>query len=25
MEPLRDYPLGERRPELVATPAGTPL
>ena len=25
MEPLRDYPLGERRPELVTTPAGTPL
>ncbi len=25
MQPLRDYPLGERRPELVATPAGTPL
>jgi propanediol dehydratase small subunit len=25
MEPLSDYPLGERRPELVTTPAGTPL
>jgi propanediol dehydratase small subunit len=25
MEPLRDYPLGERRPDLVTTPAGTPL
>jgi propanediol dehydratase small subunit len=25
MEPLCDYPLGERRPELVTTPAGTPL
>ena len=25
MQPLRDYPLGERRPELVTTPAGTPL
>ena len=24
-DPLADYPLGERRPELVATPAGTPL
>jgi propanediol dehydratase small subunit len=24
-DPLRDYPLGERRPDLVATPAGTPL
>lgn len=24
-DPLRDYPLGERRPELVRTPAGTPL
>jgi propanediol dehydratase small subunit len=24
-DPLLDYPLGERRPELVATPAGTPL
>jgi propanediol dehydratase small subunit len=24
-DPLRDYPLGERRPELVTTPAGTPL
>ncbi|HEU0335657.1 MAG TPA: diol dehydratase small subunit [Gaiellaceae bacterium] len=23
--PNRDYPLGERRPELVRTPAGTPL
>jgi propanediol dehydratase small subunit len=23
--PLLDYPLGERRPELVTTPAGTPL
>ena len=22
---LLDYPLGERRPELVTTPAGTPL
>jgi propanediol dehydratase small subunit len=25
MEPLRDYPLGERRPDLVTTPGGTPL
>ena len=25
MDPLLDYPLGERRPELVTTPAGTPL
>jgi len=24
-DPLLDYPLGERRPELVRTPAGTPL
>ena len=24
-DPLLEYPLGERRPELVATPAGTPL
>ena len=24
-DPLLDYPLGERRPELVTTPAGTPL
>ena len=24
-DPNRDYPLGARRPELVATPAGTPL
>ncbi|MDX6538003.1 MAG: propanediol dehydratase small subunit [Gaiellales bacterium] len=24
-DPLLDYPLGERRPELVSTPAGTPL
>jgi propanediol dehydratase small subunit len=24
-DPLLDYPLGERRPELVATPGGTPL
>src|SRR5215813_13029308 len=24
-DPNRDYPLGVRRPELVATPAGTPL
>jgi propanediol dehydratase small subunit len=25
MDPLPDYPLGERRGELVTTPAGTPL
>ena len=25
LDPTRDYPLGTRRPELVATPAGTPL
>ena len=25
MDPLIDYPLGERRPELVTTPGGTPL
>jgi len=24
-DPNRDYPLGARRPELVTTPAGTPL
>ncbi len=24
-DPNRDYPLGVRRPELVKTPAGTPL
>jgi propanediol dehydratase small subunit len=24
-DPRADYPLGERRPDLVATPAGTPL
>jgi len=24
-DPNRDYPLGARRPELVSTPAGTPL
>ena len=24
-DPLRDYPLGTRRPDLVSTPAGTPL
>ncbi|HEY3613939.1 MAG TPA: diol dehydratase small subunit [Gaiellales bacterium] len=24
-DPLSDYPLGERRPDLVATPGGTPL
>lgn len=24
-DPKRDYPLGARRPELVTTPAGTPL
>jgi len=24
-DPKRDYPLGVRRPELVRTPAGTPL
>jgi propanediol dehydratase small subunit len=24
-DPSRDYPLGARRPELVTTPAGTPL
>lgn len=24
-DPLSDYPLGARRPDLVATPAGTPL
>jgi propanediol dehydratase small subunit len=24
-DPLEDYPLGARRPDLVATPAGTPL
>ena len=24
-DPNRDYPLGDRRPELVTTPAGTPL
>jgi propanediol dehydratase small subunit len=24
-DPNRDYPLGSRRPELVTTPAGTPL
>ena len=24
-DPTRDYPLGARRPELVTTPAGTPL
>jgi propanediol dehydratase small subunit len=24
-DPLLEYPLGERRPELVTTPAGTPL
>ena len=25
MDPLLDYPLGDRRPELITTPAGTPL
>jgi propanediol dehydratase small subunit len=25
VDPLLDYPLGERRPELVTTPGGTPL
>jgi propanediol dehydratase small subunit len=25
MDPLLEYPLGERSPELVTTPAGTPL
>ena len=25
MDPLLDYPLGERRPDLVTTPGGTPL
>lgn len=25
MDPLLDYPLGERRPERVTTPGGTPL
>ena len=24
-DPTRDYPLGTRRPDLVTTPAGTPL
>jgi propanediol dehydratase small subunit len=24
-DPSRDYPLGRRRPDLVRTPAGTPL
>lgn len=24
-DPRRDYPLGTRRPDLVTTPAGTPL
>ena len=24
-DPVRDYPLGSRRPDLVSTPAGTPL
>jgi propanediol dehydratase small subunit len=24
-DPSRDYPLGARRPDLVTTPAGTPL
>jgi propanediol dehydratase small subunit len=24
-DPARDYPLGARRPDLVTTPAGTPL
>jgi propanediol dehydratase small subunit len=24
-DPTRDYPLGARRPDLVTTPAGTPL
>jgi propanediol dehydratase small subunit len=24
-DPVTDYPLGSRRPDLVATPAGTPL
>lgn len=24
-DPLRDYPLGERRPDLVSTPSGRPL
>jgi propanediol dehydratase small subunit len=24
-DPLSDYPLGSRRPDLVSTPAGTPL
>lgn len=24
-DPTRDYPLGSRRPDLVSTPAGTPL
>lgn len=24
-DPNRDYPLGTRRPDLVATPSGTPL
>ena len=24
-DPKRDYPLGTRRPDLVSTPAGTPL
>jgi propanediol dehydratase small subunit len=25
VDPLLDYPLGERRPDLVTTPGGTPL
>lgn len=25
LDPRSDYPLGSRRPDLVATPAGTPL
>jgi propanediol dehydratase small subunit len=25
LDPTNDYPIGARRPELVATPAGTPL
>lgn len=25
LDPARDYPLGSKRPELVATPDGTPL
>jgi propanediol dehydratase small subunit len=24
-DPMRDYPLGTRRPDLVTTPSGTPL